>query len=128
VLTIKPGAIIKIRNASISIYEEGKILAEGTADKRIVCTSLADDRYCGDTNGDGHATQAEKGDWVEIDLHGTIGSVFKYVDIFYAGQPSGGNSQAVVIGWAQSAAFTFDNCRIAHTYYQPGGNSYAFYG
>lgn len=29
VLTIEPGAIIKIRNASIRIYEEGKILAEG---------------------------------------------------------------------------------------------------
>lgn len=128
VLTIKPGTIIKIRNASISIYEEGKILAEGTADKRIVFTSLADDRYCGDTNGDGNATQAEKGDWVDLDLHGTIGSVFKYVDIFYAGQPSGGNSQAVVIDWAQSAAFTFDNCRIAHTYYNSGSSSHAFHG
>lgn len=128
VLTIEPGAIIKIRNASIRIYEEGKILAEGTADKRIVFTSLADDRYCGDTNGDGNFTQGEKGDWIELDLHGTIGSVFKYVDIFYAGQPSGGNSHAVFIDWAQSVSFTFDNCRIAHTFYQPGSSSYAFYG
>lgn len=128
VLTIKPGAIIKIRNASISIYEEGKILAEGTADKRIVFTSLADDRYCGDTNGDGNATQAEKGDWVGLDLHGTVGSVFKYVDIFYAGQSSGGTNFAVTIGWQQSVAFTFDHCRIAHTFHQSGNNSYAFHG
>lgn len=128
VLTIEPGAIIKIRNASISIYEEGKILAEGTANKRIVFTSLADDRFCGDTNGDGNATQAEKGDWVELDLHGTIGSVFKYVDIFYAGQNNAGNTHAVHIDWAQSAEFTFENCRIAHTFYQPGSSSYAFYG
>ncbi len=128
VLTIKPGAIIKIRNARISIYEEGKILAEGTADKRIVFTSLADDRYCGDTNGDGTMTGPEKGDWTSIDLHGTIGSVFKYVDIFYAGQNSGGYYNAVVIGWNQSVSFTFDHCRIAHTLYQPGSSSYAFHG
>lgn len=128
VLTIEPGVIVKLKNAGISIYEEGKILANGTADKRIVFTSLADDRYCGDTNGDGVATKAEKGDWIDLDLHGTIGSVFKYVDIFFAGQPSGGNNHAVVIGWAQSVAFTFDHCRIAHTFYQPGSSSYAFYG
>ncbi len=127
VLTIEPGVVVKLKNARISIYEEGKILANGTADKRIVFTSLADDRYCGDTNGDGAATKAEKGDWVEIDLHGTIGSVFKYVDIFYAGQPSGGNSQAVVIGWAQSASFTFDHCRIAHTMSGTRSDSQAFH-
>lgn len=127
-LTIEPGAIIKIKNARISIYEEGKIIAEGTAEKRIVFTSLADDRFCGDTNGDGSLSQPEKGDWIDLDLHGTIGSVFKYVDIFYAGQTSGGNNRAVTIGWEQSAAFTFDHCRIAHTLYTPASSSYAFLG
>ncbi|MDO5655657.1 MAG: hypothetical protein Q4G27_05910 [Flavobacteriaceae bacterium] len=127
VLTIQPGAIVKIRNARISIFEEGKIMAIGNAEKRIVFTSFADDRYCGDTNGDGAATAPEKGDWIMLDLHGTIGSVFKYVDIFYAGQPQGGYSRAVHIDWSQSVNFTFDHCRIAHTYYMPGSN-YAFYG
>ena len=50
----------------------GITIANGTADKRIVFTSLADDRYCGDTNGDGAATKAEKGDWIEIDADGTV--------------------------------------------------------
>ena len=128
VVTIEPGAIIKVRNARISVSNEGKILAEGTADKRIVFTSLADDRYCGDTNGDGDATGPEKGHWVSLRLNGSVGSVFKYVDIFYAGQPSGGSNKAVDIGWQQSTSFTFDHCRIAHTM---GGNanaSYAFSG
>jgi len=128
VLTIEPGVIIKIKNAQISIYEEGKIIAEGTANKRIVFTSLADDRYCGDTNGDGVATKPEKGDWVSLDLHGTIGSVFKYVDIFYAGQNSGGTNRGVNIDWAQSASFTFDHCRIAHTLGGTRSDSQAFYG
>jgi len=128
VLTIQPGVVVKVRNARISIFEEGKVIAEGTADKRIVLTSLADDRYCGDTNGDAVATKPEKGDWTALDLHGTIGSVFKYVDIFYAGQNSGGYHNAVVIGWQQSVSFTFDHCRIAHTLYQPGSSSYAFHG
>jgi len=127
-VTIKPGAIIKVRNARISVSDEGKILAEGTADKRIVFTSLADDRYCGDTNGDGDATGPEKGHWVSLTLNGSVGSVFKYVDIFYAGQPSGGTNQAVSIGWSQSVSFTFDHCRIAHTMGGSYAASYAFSG
>lgn len=126
VVTIKPGAIIKVRNARITVSNEGKILAEGTADKRIVFTSLADDRYCGDTNGDGDATGPEKGHWEALDLHGTVGSVFKYVDVFYAGQGSAG--KAVDINWQQSVSFTFDHCRIAHTLGSTFNNSYAFNG
>src|SRR5690606_29102473 len=128
VLTIEPGVVVKVRDARISIFEAGKIIAEGTADKRIVFTSLHDDGYCGDTNGNKSATGHEKGDWIAIDLHGTTGSIFKYVDIFYAGQNSGGSHSAVHIDWPQSVAFTSDHCRIAHTLYQPGSSSYAFYG
>lgn len=127
-LTIEPGVVVKVRDARISIFENGQIIAEGTADKRIVFTSLHDDGHCGDTNGDKSATGPEKGDWIALDLHGTIGSIFKYVDIFYAGQNSGGSHSAVHIDWPQSVAFTFDHCRIAHTLYQPGSSSYAFYG
>ena len=127
-LTIKPGVVVKIKNAGISIYENGKILAEGTADKRIVFTSLADDRYCGDTNNDIMASKPEKGDWVSLNLSGSVGSVFKYVDIFYAGQNRGGTNRAVDIGWTQSAAFTFDHCRIAHTLDGSRYDSQAFYG
>lgn len=127
VLTIEPGVIVKIKDARITVVG-GKIIAKGTADKRIVFTSLADDRYCGDTNGDGPATKPAKGDWVEISLNGTTGTVFQYVDIFYAGQNSGGNNRAVDISGPNSVSFTFDHCRIAHTLYLPGSSSYAFYG
>ena len=83
VLTIEPGVIIKLKNSRIDVYD-GKILATGTPQKRIVFTSLADDRYCGDNNSDGAATKPEKGDWQGINLQAGTGHVFKYVDFFYA--------------------------------------------
>lgn len=129
VLTIEPGVTVKIKDASIDVVG-GKILAIGIPEKRIVFTSLADDRFCGDTNNDGIATTPAKGDWQQIYLNGTTETTFKYVDIFYAGQNRGGSSNAVKISGPNSVSFMFDNCRIAHTLYQNSSydSSCAFYG
>lgn len=130
VLTIEPGVTVKLKDAQLNVVG-GKILAVGTAQKRIVFTSLADDRNCGDTNGDANATRAAKGDWQVIYLNGTTETTFKYVDIFYAGQNSGGFYNAVKVSGPSSVSFTFDNCRIAHTMSNNSAsfdNSCAFYG
>lgn len=128
-LTIEPGTVVKLKDAAIYI-SGGKIVANGTAEKRIVFTSLNDDSVCGDTNADGSATDAQKGDWTYIRLTDANGSVFKYVDILYAGQNAGGYSNAVQIWQRSNLMFEFDHCTIAHTAHD--NNSYnsgaAFYG
>lgn len=127
VLTIEPGVIVKLKDASIDVVG-GKIIAVGTAQKRIVFTSLADDRYCGDSNDDSAVTTAAKGDWERININGTTETVFKYVDIFYAGKSSGGVNSAVRIMSPNSVSFTFDHCRIAHTLGGTRSDSQAFHG
>src|SRR5690606_23976700 len=111
VLTIEPGVVVKIKDASIDVVG-GKILAVGTPEKRIVFTSLRDDSQCGDTNSDAMATTPAKGDWEQIYLNGTTETTFKYVDIFYAGKNRGGSSRAVGISGPNSISFIFDNWRI----------------
>lgn len=128
-LTIEPGVVVKLKGARIDIVD-GVILAKGTATNRIVFTSLADDRYCGDTNGDGAATEPQKGDWSQIYFNGTNGTTFQFVDFFYAGANSGGFYNAIKVSGPSSAQFTFDNCVFAHTL--SASTSYfancAFYG
>lgn len=129
ILTIEPGVIVKIaKDKSISVQgSSGKLLANGTAQKRIVFTSIADDRYCGDTNGDGILTSPQKGDWAVIDLR-SAGTVLKYCDIFYAGGDTSTTYLSAVRLTADSSLTTIDHCTIAHTRSNENSYSAAFWG
>ena len=122
-LTIDAGVVIKCSgddvNGTFDVQSGGRIIANGTASNRIVFTSLYDDSYCGDNNGDGAASVPNKGDWNCIALDGGKNSSFSYCDFFYGGSYNG---YVVYIG-VSSAAFSFDHCAFAHT--QSSTSTYA---
>ncbi len=68
-LTVAPGTLFKLSGAG-AIAVRGALSAEGTAEEKIVFTSLADDEYGGDTNNDGSESWPQPGDWLHIRFEG----------------------------------------------------------
>lgn len=68
-LTILPGTIIKFLSGGLTI--RGTLNAKGAAADPIVITSLKDDAFGGDTNGDSASTTPTAGDWNSIEITGT---------------------------------------------------------
>ncbi len=129
ILTIEKGVVIKFNNTGrLRVNNSGKIRANGISTERIIFTSIADDSYCGDSNGDGALTSPQKGDWLNLYLNGGTANTFNYCDFLYAGANDGGYRCAVVISVA-GPSFTFDNCTFAHTATSTNFTSqFTFYG
>lgn len=126
-LTIEPGTVVKIDGARISVNNSGKIIANGTAEEKIIFTSLFDDAHCGDTNNDGTATTPNKGDWTSLYLNGGTAHSFKYCEFLYAGKSDGGYNNAVLLSVA-GTSFEFDNCTFANTLSSTNSTAFAFHG
>jgi hypothetical protein len=121
-LVIESGVIVKFKSvAGLQVY--AKVTANASASNPIIFTSYKDDNYCGDNNGDGSATTANKGDWGYINMRGDQhGSLFRYCKFFYGGGDGGGRVVRADSGTGNIHDFTFDHCTFAHTY---GGTSYS---
>ncbi|RMF54334.1 MAG: hypothetical protein D6748_16540, partial [Calditrichaeota bacterium] len=63
-LTIQPGVIVKMAGSYIMV--QGTLIADGDPDNRIIFTSIKDDSYGGDTNGDGSSSVPGPGDWYSL--------------------------------------------------------------
>lgn len=90
-LAIEPGNVFKFeptreRNINdVSFVNLGQLDIDGTSDDPVVFTSLYDDTYGGDTNGDGVSSDGAAGDWGRLfyDTSG-VGSV-SWVEFYYGG-------------------------------------------
>ncbi len=78
-LTIKPGTVVKFSGGYDDLFVLGTLVAQGTTDQRIVFTSIADDTFGGDTNGDGPSS-GTAGQWGHIDF--ATGSVGRISDAY----------------------------------------------
>ena len=69
-LTIEPGVIIKFTTGDghQRIDIKGTLDVRGNEENKVVFTSFRDDEYGGDTNNDGHATEATQATWKYVHL------------------------------------------------------------
>ena len=126
-LTFQPGCILKAGNSSVEFPFKYGGGVNGTATDPVVFTSLYDDAYGGDTNGDGSATVPQPGDWPGLDCAGSVDHAL----VRYAGATGvaglrtiGGQYRSCRVEYALDRGFEggglFSNC-IA---FQNGGDGF----
>jgi hypothetical protein len=106
-LTLPAGTIVKA-GPDVQLTVDGTLDANGAAEDWVVFTSLKDDEYGGDTNGDG-TTSPAPGDWRGIRLYGSgtsdgIGE-FDYCLIRYGGNSDGSADANVHFYYSDSGHF-----------------------
>jgi PKD repeat protein len=112
-LTIEGGTVVKFDDQKGILVNTGTLTVNGDAGHPVIFTSIKDDSYGGDINGDGNATTPQKGDWHWISFGTSSGSSLNYCKILYAGSGSTDYEQALNMG--DGADNSIKNSVIAHT-------------
>ena len=108
-LTIEPGTLLKFENGA-SLAINGTLIAQGNAGNEIILTSSKDDRYGGDTNGDGNATSPSRGDWGHLLFRsGSSSSILDHVIMKFGGYGGSGSL------YIDSASPTIRNSAISNS-------------
>jgi hypothetical protein len=91
----------------------GTLIVNGVAGHEVIFTSIKDDSYGGDINGDGNATSPQKGDWQDITFGISGNNHLNYCKILYAGSGTTDLEQGLNMGDGENN--TIRNSVIAHT-------------
>jgi parallel beta-helix repeat protein len=121
-VSIEPGVILKLDGLGIDV-DSGLLDINGTRDMPVIITSLKDDEFGGDTNGDGDASVPEKGDWNGIRIRGYASylpsTTIDWTWIRYAGSQDGWEIQltpAIEIKNTNNSSY-IKNTRLEHIGY-----------
>lgn len=115
-LVIPAGTILKFdAGVQMTVNGGGTLLSEGTRAAPVVFTSVKDDEFGGDTNGDGDATIPAPGDWTAVKVAGGRAE-FRNTKILYSSrnQTTGAINQ-------NGGTVVFDGGEIAHGLYDAVG-------
>ena len=108
-LTINAGAVVKFGDGlSLLTRDSGRISAQGSAESPVVFTSLHDDLWGGDTNGNQDATTPEPGVWGSVYLGTRSGNKFEYCHFYY-----GGGWMDGMLDLGSSSGTSVKNCTFA---------------
>lgn len=109
-LTINAGAVVKFGDGlSLLTRDSGRISAQGSAESPVVFTSLHDDLWGGDTNGNQDATTPEPGVWGSVYLGTRSGNKFEYCHFYYGG----GGWMDGMLDLGSSSGTSVKNCTFA---------------
>ena len=92
-LTVDPGVVVKFE-ADDSIYVNGSLNVNGTADRPVVFTSFRDDRVGGDANNNGF-TEGAAEDWGNLQFNSqadVTGSALRHLTIKFGGNDGASSS------------------------------------
>ncbi|MDB5259382.1 MAG: hypothetical protein JWO73_590 [Candidatus Taylorbacteria bacterium] len=110
-LTVEPGVVVKFAGGFFNIY--GNLNAHGTPEDHIYFTSITDDDWGGDTNGDGNSTVPKQDSWWGMTIDGSSTPSLSHIDLRYA-------SNGIIL---RNASTSFEAASISNSGYGIEANS-----
>ncbi|MBO7686753.1 MAG: leucine-rich repeat protein, partial [Kiritimatiellae bacterium] len=118
-LTIEAGAIVKLplvgRYSGNQFRSHGKLVVNGTRANPVVFTSIRDDSWGGDTNGDGDRSEPYPGECCGVFLYGQNACIeATYAKFLYGHAKNNFNAHACLMAHYVGSPSTLYGCEFSH--------------